>query len=120
MRQPRSAKYLHDMIAAADLLLQFLEGKGHEDYCSDALLRAGVERQFEIIGEALHHMLRIDSNTATRISNHRRIIDFRNVPIHGYAVVDDRIVWDIAQDMLPVLYTEAKLLLAEITSQPEG
>jgi hypothetical protein len=58
------------------------------------MLRAAVERQFEIIGEALRRLLSEDRETAERISQHKRIIAFRNILTHG-AEVDDRIVWGI-------------------------
>lgn len=109
--QPESRKFLHDVLQAAELLLEFTRGKRFEDYAADALLRSGVERQFEIIGEALSQLAKIDSETAARISDHRRIIAFRNILIHGYAQVDDRIVWDLAQSRLPGLRDEAATLL---------
>jgi uncharacterized protein with HEPN domain len=46
-------KYLYDMKQAADLLSQFTGGKGFADYVTDNMLRAAVEREFEIIGEAV-------------------------------------------------------------------
>lgn len=49
----------------------------------------------------------------SRISEHRRIIAFRNILIHGYADVDDRLVWDIVETKLPVLRREIESLLQE-------
>ncbi|HKV27374.1 MAG TPA: HepT-like ribonuclease domain-containing protein [Candidatus Acidoferrales bacterium] len=46
-----------------------------------------------------------------RISEHRRIIAFRNILIHGYAEVDDRLVWDIIEAKLPILRRETEALL---------
>ncbi len=77
------------------------------------MLRAAVERQFEIIGEALAQLARLDENLVARISEHRRIIAFRNILIHGYADVDDRLVWDVVQTKLPVLRREVEKLLVE-------
>ncbi len=65
--------YLYDIAQACDLLIQFIFGKTLKDYSSDALLRSAVERQFEIIGEALNRALRLDSNLAYQISDTRRI-----------------------------------------------
>jgi len=75
------------------------------------MLRAAVEREFEIIGEALAQLTKLDPGLATRISQHRTIIDFRNILIHGYAEVDDRLVWDVLETKLPVLRREVDALL---------
>jgi uncharacterized protein with HEPN domain len=58
-------------------------------------------------------LIRLDASLSTRISEHRRIIAFRNILIHGYANVDDRLVWDVVQAKLPVLRREAEQLLRE-------
>ena len=50
---------------------------------------------------------------AARISEHRRIIAFRNILIHGYADVDDRFVWDVVETKLPVLRDEIETLLTD-------
>ncbi len=106
-----SRKYLEDIRQAADRIQQFTKGKTLQDYTKDDLLRAGVERQFEIIGEALNKLTRLDSATASRISNYERIIAFRNILIHGYAIVDDQVVWDVVQNNLPVLLQDVKAML---------
>jgi uncharacterized protein with HEPN domain len=77
------------------------------------LLRSAVERQFEIIGEALRRLAMDDAATARRITGHERIIAFRNILIHGYAEVDDRIVWDILERKLPTLLEEVESLLGD-------
>jgi uncharacterized protein with HEPN domain len=79
------------------------------------MLRSAVERQFEIIGEALAKLAKIDQETATLISEHRRIIAFRNILIHGYAQIDDRLVWGVLDSKLPALSQEVKKLLEEET-----
>jgi uncharacterized protein with HEPN domain len=58
-------------------------------YMSDPLLRSGVERQLEIIGEAVSKLSRVDQATAARCTGRRRIIALRNILIHGYPRVDD-------------------------------
>jgi uncharacterized protein with HEPN domain len=77
------------------------------------MLRSAVERQFEIIGEALGQLARVDESVAARITDYRRIIAFRNILVHGYAQVDDRLVWDIAETLLPALHREVAALLKE-------
>lgn len=105
-------KYLFDIKQAADLLLKFSRGKTFADFTADALLRSAIERQFEIIGEALNQLSRIDPDTATAITEHRRIIAFRNILIHGYAEIDHRLVWGILEGKLPELHRQVEILLA--------
>jgi uncharacterized protein with HEPN domain len=91
--------------------VQFTAGKSLDDYVSDALLRSAVERQFEIIGEALAPLARRDPEAAALISDRRSIIAFRNTLIHGYAEIDDRLVWDVLSTQLPALRHEVDALL---------
>jgi uncharacterized protein with HEPN domain len=58
-------------------------------HLKSALLQSGVERQFEIIGEALGQLAKVDQQLASRITDFQKIVSFRNVLIHGYADVDD-------------------------------
>ena len=106
-------KYLYDMQRAAELLRTFTRGKTLADYVNDAMLRSAVERQFEIIGEAMTSFAKVDGTTANRISHYQRIIAFRNVLIHGYADVDDRLVWDVLQTHLSTLRREIQDLVKE-------
>ncbi len=106
-------KYLFDIQQACDLLLRFTEGKAFADYAADPLLRSAVERQFEIVGEALNQLLRLEPALASRISDTRRIISFRNRLIHGYDSLADEIVWGVVETNLPVLRREIGTLLDE-------
>jgi len=105
-------KYLYDISEAVELIASFTEDKTLADYERDIMLRSAVERQFEIIGEALAHLARLDEALAERISEHRRIIAFRNILIHGYTQVDDLVVWDIVQSKLPTLHRQVSALLS--------
>ena len=107
-------KYLHDIQRAAGLLGDFTAQKTFADYEGDAMLRAAVERQFEIIGEAMTRLSRLDEQVADRISNYQRIIAFRNVLIHGYADLDDRLVWDVIETHLPVLVSDVDAILKDL------
>lgn len=111
--QLESKKYLYDILHAAKNLQQFSEGKVFQDYAGNVMLRSAVERQFEIIGEALRQLSREDAATASKIEERERIISFRNILIYGYAEVDDRLVWDILQTKLPVLLRTVETLLGE-------
>jgi uncharacterized protein with HEPN domain len=69
----------------------------------NAMLRSAVERQFEIIGEVLNQLSKVDPGAAARIPELGRIVAFRNILIHGYAAVDDDLVWQVLVDKLPGL-----------------
>jgi uncharacterized protein with HEPN domain len=109
--RPESKKYLYDICHAAELLTRFSQGKTFADYIQDELLRSAIERQFEIIGEALNQLLKIDPDTASQINEYQRIIAFRNILIHGYDRVDDHVVWGILQTRLATLLRQAQALL---------
>lgn len=79
-----SKKYVYDIAEAAALAMKFVDGKSFSDYASDQMLRSAVERKLEIVGEALAQLARIDAATASRLSEYKRIIAFRNILIHGY------------------------------------
>lgn len=106
-------KYLYDIQSAAGLLREFTDGKTLADYEGDAMLRSAVERQFEVIGEAMAKLAKTDEPLAGRISQYQRIIAFRNVLIHGYADVDDRLVWDVVETSLPNLVQEIDAVLKD-------
>ncbi len=116
MKQLDIRKYLFDINEACELLLQFTAGKNFSDYSTDPMLRSAVERQFEIVGEALVQALRLDPNLSSRISNTGRIIGFRNRLIHGYSSVADDIVWGIVQANLTTLRDEVAALLEELNN----
>ncbi|MGH9860336.1 MAG: HepT-like ribonuclease domain-containing protein, partial [Candidatus Acidiferrales bacterium] len=84
-------KYLYDIQQAAARIAEFTVGKQFVDYERHPMLRSAVERQFQVLGEALAQLAKLDVKLAGRISQHRRIIAFRNILIHGYANVDDRL-----------------------------
>ncbi|MEI9478066.1 MAG: HepT-like ribonuclease domain-containing protein [Deltaproteobacteria bacterium] len=115
MKQRDLRKYLYDMKQACELLLQFTAGKTFTDYSADPILRSAVERQFEIVGEALAQALRLDPDLVAKITNTARIIAFRNRLIHGCASIADGIVWGILEANLPTLYREVSTLLKDLT-----
>jgi uncharacterized protein with HEPN domain len=107
-------KLLEDMRLAAVDVQEFTSGQTEATYLDDRLLRSAVERQFEILAEALNRLLKQSPDIATRITDYRRIINFRNVLSHVYDEVDDQIVWRAVRDDLPVLLREVEELLASL------
>ena len=81
------------------------------DYESNLMMKRAVERELEIIGEAMNRMLQI--NPEISIENARRIVDLRNRVIHGYDKVDDGVIWGILKKHIPILKGEVNELLEE-------
>ena len=108
---PEDRKLLVDMLNAAAEIQAFTAGKSFEQYLGSLQLRWSVERGFEIVGEALTQLRKIDPATAESITDWQAIIGFRNVLIHGYSAVKHDKTWDIVQSELPVLRRELGDLL---------
>ena len=87
----------------------FSKSKKFETYVSDIRTKRAVERNIEIIGEAMSRILKVDPNI--KISHTRKIVDTRNRIIHGYDSVSEDILWGIIIRNLPDLEKEVKELL---------
>jgi uncharacterized protein with HEPN domain len=111
MRPDDPRKYLWDAVNAAEQIRSFTEGNSFEDYLANGMLRAAVEREFEIIGEALNQLSKTDPELASVIPDLPRIVAFRNILIHAYAVVDDALVWQVVEERLPELQRVMRELL---------
>ena len=111
-RDPRA--FLWDVTDAARAIEEFIAGMDAQAYASSALVSAAVERKFEIIGEALNQLSKLDPRLAERIPELSKMVAFRNQLIHGYAAVDDQVVWNIAQNFLPNLVVVVEILLQEL------
>lgn len=82
-----------------------------EVYQNDLRTKRAVERNIEIIGEAMSRILKEDNHI--EISNSRKIVDVRNRIIHGYDSVSDDVIWGIVIKNLPLLQKEVEVLLGE-------
>jgi uncharacterized protein with HEPN domain len=103
-------KYLFDIQTSIDSINEYLGDKrDFNSYQNNKLLRRGIERELEIIGEAANRILKIDSTI--RIDNVRKIVDLRNWVIHGYDKIDDVIIWGIISKELPLLKIQVDELL---------
>lgn len=78
--------------------------KSFQDFEKDKLIRRAVEREIEIIGEAMNRILVIDKDI--KVSNARQIVNTRNKIIHGYDEVDDMLIYGIVKKHLPILKEE--------------
>lgn len=113
----RIAKWLEDIRASAEFILDVVSGKNLDDYRDDAIIRAAVERHFEIIGEAIRRIARSDSTIAGRLGDFQRVIAFRNMLIHGYDLVDDGEVWNVIQKSLPELKQKTEKMIALLSEE---
>ncbi len=103
-------KFLFDIKVSIDSIETYLGGKRDFNiYKANKMLRRAVEREFEIIGEALNHIEKVDSGV--EISSKKQIIGMRNRVIHGYDKIDDEIVWGTIVRHLPVLKIEISKLI---------
>lgn len=103
-------KYLFDIDESIDSIEKYLGGKRDFNvYLANKMLRRAVEREFEIIGEAMNRIERL--NPKIEISGKKQIINMRNRVIHGYDRIDDEIVWGIIIKHLPTLKAEIYNLL---------
>jgi uncharacterized protein with HEPN domain len=99
----KAAKYLWDVQRAGGRIIRFTGGRTYEDYIADEMLSAAVERQFEIIGEALVQLRRRAPDVAALIPELPQIVGFRNVLAHNYDGVDYMEVWNTIGIDLPRL-----------------
>ena len=105
-------KYLFDIKTSIESINEYLgDNRNFFVYQENKLLRRGIEREIEIIGEAVNQILKRDANI--KIENARQIVDTRNLVIHGYDKVDDVIIWGIVSKHLPKLLIEVEDLLKE-------
>jgi uncharacterized protein with HEPN domain len=110
---PRTPQLLEDIRDAAAFIVEMTRGVTLERYAADRMLRQAVERNFEIIGEAVKRLSAADPATAARIGHREQIIAFRNILIHGYDLLDHGLVLTTAENQVPKLVAEVEALLAE-------
>ncbi|MBI5303762.1 MAG: DUF86 domain-containing protein [Chloroflexi bacterium] len=96
-------KRLLDALNACRAIQSFVVNRTFAEYEQNLMVRSAVERQFEIIGEALNQAEIEDSELSTLIPELRRIVGMRNRIIHGYDAVDDELLWQTIQTHVPPL-----------------
>jgi uncharacterized protein with HEPN domain len=103
-------KYLFDINESIKTIEAFLGEKPNFGmYKENKMMRRAIEREFEIIGEAMTRINKI--NPEIQITSKMQIINMRNRVIHGYDKIDDEIVWGVIIRHLPVLKKEISLLM---------
>lgn len=106
-------KYLFDILFSIEEIESFMANRPQEyaDFCHDMLLRRGVERNMEIMGEAMNQVLKL--NPDIPITSARKVVDTRNFIIHAYDSLNPEILWGIIINHLPLLKKEVKSLIEE-------
>ena len=105
----KTRKYLHDILEAVNSIDEFIAESDFIQYQKNKMLKRAVERELEIIGEAMNRLLK--ENKELKITSSKRIIGMRNRVIHGYDSIDDGIVWGTIKRHIPALKNEVKELL---------
>ncbi|HWS61043.1 MAG TPA: HepT-like ribonuclease domain-containing protein [Flavobacterium sp.] len=105
--------WLYDILSSINEIESYFVDtpKLFEIYQNDLKTKRAVERNIEIIGEAMSRILKEDNHI--QISNSRKIVDVRNRIIHGYDSVSDDVIWGIVIKNLPLLQKEVEVLLGE-------
>lgn len=100
------------MKQAADRITRYVGERTFDDFINDDYFRSAVERQFEIVGEAILRLRKLAPELASRISNQNKIAGFRNILVHDYDGVDYTITWNVILHHLPILHRELDELLS--------
>lgn len=112
MSSPRDPRvFLWDAREAARSALRFASGKTFDNFVTDDLLRSGIERQLQIVGEALGQLSKLSPEIAVHVPNLRQIVALRNILVHGYASVDFKNIWQIVRNDVPALVESLDAIL---------
>lgn len=112
--RPETPKLLEDIRDACSFIVDVTADHTQEQFEQDRRSRQAVERNFEIIGEAIRRIAAADPDTAAKTGDTRKIIGFRNILIHGYDAIDYEIVWLIIRDDMPQLLARVEALLENV------
>lgn len=111
----RILKWLYDIkfaVAEIDSYFETTE-KTFDEYRKNVMLKRAIERDLEIIGEAVSRIIKRDDFFTEKISNSQSIIGLRNQVIHAYDNISDENIWSILTSHLPKLKTDIDFLIAE-------
>jgi len=111
MSQRDPEKYLYDILSSCEFLLEFTHNKTVDDYTKDRAIRSAIEREMQIIGEALMQLDKISPETAKQIPDYLNIIGFRHILVHGYDSLNPATVWNVIETKLESLKTKIQFLL---------
>ena len=111
----RILKWLYDIKIAIDEIDGYFENQEKDfiQYQKNVMLKRAIERDLEIIGEAVNRILKKDKSFEDRISNAKAIISLRNQVIHAYDNISDENIWSILINYLPKLKSEIDNLVGK-------
>jgi len=111
----RILKWIYDIKMSIDEIDSFFTEKDKDffKYKNNLMLKRAVERNLEIIGEAVNRIITRDNSFAEKISNAKAIIGLRNQVIHAYDNISDESIWSILTNHLPKLKLEVDALISD-------
>ncbi len=112
LRNPQ--KYLYDIVDCCKFILEMTKDKTVEDYKRDRVFRSALERELQIVGEAMLQLDNIKPEISENIAEHRNIIGFRHVLVHGYDSLDPDTVWNVVETKINILLEQAQSLLKQL------
>lgn len=109
----RILKWLFDIKMSIDEINEFFQNEEEDffNYRNNLMRKRAVERNLEIIGEAIKRIITRDDSFMEKISNAKAIIGLRNHVIHSYDSVSDENIWSILINHLPKLKIEVDNLI---------
>jgi len=108
---PTAKSSLEDVLDSCRFIQTTCATRSFQDYETDRLFRRAIEREFEIIGEALKRLRDEDVEIFESIAHAQSIVGFRNRLAHGYDSIDEAIVWGVISGHLPLLRSEIERTL---------
>ena len=109
--RPKARLLLDDILDSCQVILGWCRDRDFSAYQTDRLFRRAIEREFEIIGEALKRLRDDDPDMFADIQDAAAIVGFRNRLAHGYDAIDDAVVWGIIADHVPRLILQIRTML---------
>lgn len=112
-------KWLYDVKVAIDEIDSYFinEKMDFFEYKKNFMRKRAVERNLEIIGEAINRIMKADNSIASKITDSTAIVGLRNQVIHAYDNISDETIWAILTNHLPKLKVEIDKLLENTTPQ---
>ena len=105
-------KWLLDILVSINAIESYLQGKlDFNLFLNNKMLRRSIEREVEIIGEAMNRILKIEP--AIKITSAGKIVSQRNMIIHAYDSIDNEMIWSVVVKHLPILKSEIEALLKQ-------